>query len=221
MSNSPLEIRERIYFDNSATTKVAPEVVEAMLPFLTEEFGNASSLHIFGQRAKAALERSRLQVAALLGAEMSEIVFVSGGTEADNLAIRGIAAANSDKGRHIITSQFEHPAVGNTCAALEKQGWHITYLPVYENGLVRLEDLRAAIREETVLITIMHANNEVGTIQPIAEMGELIKQVRGKRKYPFFIQMRFRLWVKYPLMLKSLALICSPSLGIRFMLLKG
>jgi cysteine desulfurase len=177
---------KRIYLDNSATTQTAAEVMAAMLPYFGEQFGNASSIHSFGQQAKAAIDRARRQVATLLNAEINEIVFVSGGTEADNLAIRGIAAGYRDKGNHIITSQFEHPAVINTCAALEKQGWRVTYLPVYENGLVRIEDLRAALTDETLLITIMHANNEVGTLQPIAEIGQLVKELRAQRKYLFF-----------------------------------
>jgi cysteine desulfurase len=176
----------RIYLDNSATTKIAPEVLEAMLPFLTEEFGNASSLHSFGQQAKAAVDSARRQVAALLTAEPNEIIFVSGGTEANNLAIRGIMQAYAGKGNHIITSQFEHPAVANTCAAMEKSGWRVSYLPVYQNGRVRLEDLRAAITDQTLLVSIMHANNEVGTLQPIAEIGQLIKQLRLQHKYLFF-----------------------------------
>jgi cysteine desulfurase len=183
---SVMKVRPRVYLDNSATTAVIPEVVEAMLPYLTEQYGNASSLHNFGQKAKAALDQARRQVAALLGAEASEIIFLSGGTEADNLAIRGVAGAYSSKGNHIITSQFEHPAVLNTCAALEKQGWKVTYLPVYDNGLVRVEDVRAAITEETVLVTIMQANNEVGTLQPIAEIGRLVKELRTTRKHLFF-----------------------------------
>src|SRR5437899_8759632 len=142
--SSGLRVRQRIYLDNSATTQVVPEVLEAMLPFFSEQFGNASSIHSFGQQAKAAMDQARRQIAALIGAEPNEIILLSGGTEADNLAIRGIASSYGDKGHHIITSQFEHPAVLNTCTALEKQGWRVTYLPVYENGLVRIEDLRAA-----------------------------------------------------------------------------
>lgn len=178
---------KRIYFDNSATTCVIPEVLEAMLPYFTEHYGNASSVHNFGQKARAAVEVARRNLAALIGADPSEVIFLSGGTEANNLALRGIAQAQADKGRHIITSQFEHPAVLSTCAALERQGWRITYLPVYDNGLVRLEDVRAAITDETVLISIMHANNEVGTIQPIAEIGRMLKEeFRPRRRNIFF-----------------------------------
>lgn len=184
MENSPLSTR--IYLDNSATTCVAPEVIAAMLPYFEQDFGNASSIHSFGQSAKAAIDKARRQVASLIKAEANEIVFVSGGTEADNLAIRGIAEMHRDKGRHIITSQFEHPAVRNTCAFLEKQGWRVTYLPVYDNGLVHLDDLRAALSPETVLVTIMHANNEVGTIQPLAEIGALVKEWRLQHKHIYF-----------------------------------
>lgn len=181
-----LNNKKRIYFDNSATTAVASEVVEAMGSYFTDFFGNASSVHSFGQQAKAAMDKARRQVAALIGAEFNEIVFLSGGTEANNLAIRGITQAYQDKGRHIITSQFEHPAVLNTCASLEKQGWQVTYLPVYENGIVRLEDVKAAMTDQTLLVTLMHANNEIGTIQPIAEIAKFIKEdIRPKRKNIF------------------------------------
>jgi cysteine desulfurase len=169
---------KRIYFDNSATTRVDDEVVQAMLPYLTENYGNASSTHQWGQRARQAVEEARHEVAMLIKAQPAEITFLSGGTEADNLAIKGIAQAHLEKGRHIITSQFEHPAVLTTCAHLEKEGWRVTYLPVYREGIVRVEDLRAAMSEETVLITIMHANNEIGTIQPIKEIGALVKARR-------------------------------------------
>lgn len=178
---------KRIYFDNSATTCVIPEVLEAMLPYFTEHYGNASSVHSFGQKARAAVETARRKLATLIGADPSEIIFLSGGTEANNLALRGIAQAQAEKGRHIITSQFEHPAVLSTCAALEKQGWRITYLPVYNEGLVRVEDVRAAITDETVLISIMHANNEIGTVQPIAEIGQMLREeFRPHRRNIFF-----------------------------------
>ncbi|KAF0247351.1 MAG: cysteine desulfurase [bacterium] len=176
----------RVYLDNSASTKLAPEVLAAMLPYFTEQFGNASSIHSFGQQAKGAMDEARRQVATLIGADFNEIVFVSGGTEADNLAIRGIAENYRSKGNHIITSQFEHPAVRNTCVSLEKQGFRVTYLPVYENGRVRIEDVKSAIAKDTILISIMHANNEVGTIQPIREIGELVKEIRLERKHLFF-----------------------------------
>ena len=169
---------KKIYLDNSASTRVDDEVVNAMLPYFTEEFGNASSTHQFGQQAKQAIETARGQVAALLTASPTEITFLSGGTESDNLAIKGIAEAHSDKGKHIITSQIEHPAVLASCAHLEQQGWRVTYLPVYREGVVRIEDVRAALADETVLITVMHVNNELGTIQPLSEIGALVKERR-------------------------------------------
>lgn len=173
----------RVYLDNSATTPVDSRVVEAMLPYLTEKYGNASSVHSFGQEARAAVDRARREVAALIGARPAEIVFLSGGTEANNLAVRGLAEAASDWGRHIITSQIEHPSVRGLCDALEKRGWGVTRLPVYDDGIVRLEDVRAALRPDTVLITVMLANNEIGTIQPIAEIGALVQEERlaGRR----------------------------------------
>jgi cysteine desulfurase len=153
-----------------------PEVGTAMMPVFTEHFGNASSIHWYGQYAKALMDDARQQVAKLLNGEVSEIVFVSGGTEADNLAIRGIAESLSSKGRHIITSKIEHHAVLHTCSDLEKQGYAVTWLPVSENGLVEPEDVVKAIRPDTILISIMHANNEIGTIQPIAEIGAIAEQ---------------------------------------------
>lgn len=171
---------KRVYMDCSATTPVDPRVVERMLPYLTEKFGNASSVHFFGQEARAALDLARRQVAELIGARENEIVFLSGGTEADNLAIRGVAEMNEARGRHIIASAIEHSAVRETCDALERRGWEITRLPVYENGIVRIEDVRAAIRPDTVLITVMLANNEIGTIQPVAEIGALVAEERAK-----------------------------------------
>jgi cysteine desulfurase len=169
---------KRIYLDNSATTRVDEEVAQAMLPYFTEIYGNASSTHQWGQQARQAIEDARQQVALLLNADKTEITFLSGGTEADNLAIKGIAGAHKDKGRHIITSQIEHPAVLSACAHLEKAGWRVTYLPVYREGIVRIEDAREAITDQTVLITIMHANNEIGAIQPIREIGALVKERR-------------------------------------------
>lgn len=169
---------KKIYLDNSASTRVDDEVVQAMLPYFTEEFGNASSTHQFGQQAKQAIENARQQVAVMLNASPTEITFLSGGTESDNLAIKGIADAHQEKGKHIITSQIEHPAVLASCAHLEQQGWRVTYLPVYREGVVRLEDVRSSLTDETVLITIMHANNEIGTIQPLQEIGALVKERR-------------------------------------------
>jgi len=161
----------RIYLDSNATTPVRPEVVAAMLPSFTEDFGNPSSIHWFGQHAKALLDEARVHVARLISSETSEIIFVSGGTEADNLAIRGIAESQKSKGRHIITSKIEHHAVLHTCKDLEKQGFEVTWLEVSSDGLVDPEDVRRAIRPDTILISIMHANNEIGTIQPIEEIG--------------------------------------------------
>ncbi|MDM7921818.1 MAG: cysteine desulfurase family protein [Pyrinomonadaceae bacterium] len=172
----------RIYLDNSATTPVAPEVLEVMMPFLTEDFGNASSIHYYGQRTRAAVDRARHQVAGLVNSRPNEIVFTSGGTEANNLAVRGLIEqllrARPDERPHIITSAIEHPAVANVCEDLEKDGVEVTYLPVYEDGLVRIEDVAAAIRENTALITVMFANNEIGTLQPAAEIGKLVRELR-------------------------------------------
>ncbi len=162
-----------IYFDHNATTPVDPAVREAMLPYLSEAFGNASSIHSFGQQARAAVERARQSVAALLGAHPAEIVFTSGGTEADNLAIFGIVHAASGARKHVITTQIEHHAVLNTCQALQAQGVAVTFLPVSGDGRVDPDDVRRALRPETVLITVMHANNELGTVQPIAEIARL------------------------------------------------
>ena len=159
--------------DHSATTPVAAEVLEAMLPYFSHRFGNASSLHGFGREAKEALEESRQRVARLLNAHPGEIVFTSGGTESDNLALRGIAYKNRKSGRHIITSQIEHPAILETCHSLEREGFSVTYLPVNREGLIELSELERAIRPDTILISIMHANNEVGTIQPLEEVGRL------------------------------------------------
>ena len=164
---------KRIYMDHSATTPVAPEVLEAMLPYFSERFGNASSLHSFGLEAKEALEASREKVAVLLGAKPEEIIFTSGGTESDNLALKGIAYRNQAKGKHILTTSIEHPAVLETCRKLQKEGFEVTYLPVTGDGLVDPAVLESAIRPDTILISVMHANNEVGTIQPLQEIGRL------------------------------------------------
>ncbi len=177
---------KRIYLDNSATTQVDREVAQAMMPHFTEIYGNASSTHQWGQHARQAVEDARQQVALLLNADKTEITFLSGGTEADNLAIKGIAEAHQEKGRHIITSQFEHPAVLAACAHLEKAGWRVTYLPVYREGVVRIDDVREAITGETVLVTVMHANNEIGTIQPLKEIAALIKERRqAGQRHPY------------------------------------
>ncbi|HYP49401.1 MAG TPA: cysteine desulfurase family protein [Pyrinomonadaceae bacterium] len=169
----------RVYLDHSATTPVDRRVVEAMLPFLTEKFGNASSIHFFGQEARAAVDKARHEVAALIKARPKEIVFTSGGTEANNLAIQGLCEMNEPHGKHIITSQIEHSAVTEVCDAMEKRGWEVTRLPVYEDGIIRIEDLKNAIRSDTILITVMAANNEIGTLQPIAEIGKIVKNERA------------------------------------------
>jgi cysteine desulfurase len=167
-----------IYVDHSATTPLASEVLQAMLPYFSDKFGNASSLHSFGREAKEALEESRGKVAALLGADPEEIIFTSGGTESDNLALKGIAYRSREKGQgnHIITTAIEHPAILETCRKLENQGFSITYLPVTREGLVDLEILESAIRKETILISVMHANNEIGTIQPLEDIGKIAKE---------------------------------------------
>jgi cysteine desulfurase len=169
---------KKIYLDNSASTRVDDEVVRAMTPYFTEVYGNPSSTHQYGQLAKHAIEEARAQVALLLNADKTEITFLSGGTESDNLAIKGVAEAYREKGRHIITSRIEHPAVLATCSRLEKDGWRVTYLPVYREGVVRIEDVRQALTGETTLVTIMHANNEIGAIQPLKEIAGLIKERR-------------------------------------------
>ena len=170
----------KVYLDHSATTPADPRVVEAMLPYLTEKFGNASSVHFFGQEARAAVDRARREVAALIGARANEIVFVSGGTEANNLAIRGITDASSSNKGHVITSAIEHSSVRGISEVLEKDGWQITRLPAHEDGIVRLEDVHAALRPDTLLISVMLANNEIGTIQPIAEIGALVREERAR-----------------------------------------
>ncbi len=151
-----------------------------MLPYLTEKFGNASSVHGLGQEARAAVDRARREVATLIAARANEIVFVSGGTEANNLAIRGVCEATAGQGRHIITSAIEHSSVRGICEALEKRGWEVTRLPVYENGILKVEDLQAALRPDTVLISVMLANNEIGTLQPIEEIGTLVRAERER-----------------------------------------
>ncbi|PYU57212.1 MAG: cysteine desulfurase NifS [Acidobacteria bacterium] len=182
----------RVYLDFNATTPVEPEVLDAMLPFFSTEFGNAASIHTFGQKSRAAVETAREKVAALIGARPQEIVFTSGGTESDNHAIFGVvlqpllqarsevegsvahgAVRSGEIGRHIITTAIEHEAVLNACQALEKEGVAVTYLPTDHEGQIDLEELRRAIRPETILITVMHANNELGTIQPLEEIGRL------------------------------------------------
>ena len=166
---------ERIYMDNAATTAIAPEALAAMLPCFGQVYGNASSIHSFGREARKRLEDARRRVAACLEAKPNEIYFTSGGTESDNWAIKGAAFANREKGNHIITSAIEHHAVLHTCQWLEKQGFEVTYLPVDEYGLVNPADVEAAITDRTILISVMAANNEIGTLEPIAEIGRIAK----------------------------------------------
>ncbi len=164
-------MQQPVYLDYNATTPVDPEVLDEMLPFLKDWHGNPFSSYALGQKSKAAVEKARKQVAELINAEQEEIVFTSGGTESDNFAILGVAMANQDKGKHIITSAIEHSAVINTCKHLASLGWEITYVPVDSKGLIDPKEVEKSIREDTVLISIMHANNEVGSIQPIDEIG--------------------------------------------------
>lgn len=167
---------KRIYLDHAATTPVDPAVVETMLPFFTEYFGNPSSVYTEGRGVKKSIEAARLQIAKAINADPREIYFTGSGSEADNWAIKGIAMKNQAKGKHIITSTIEHHAVLHTCEYLEKQGFEVTYLPVNEYGLISLDDLRNAIRTDTILVTIMFANNEIGTVEPIKEIGEIVKE---------------------------------------------
>lgn len=165
-----------IYLDNAATTKTAPEVVEAMLPYFTEHFGNASSIYALGSASKKAVNAARRTIAESIGAKMEEIYFTAGGSESDNWALKAVAEAYEGKGRHIITSKIEHHAVLHTCEYLQKNGFEVTYLDVDETGLISVEALKAAIRPDTILISIMFANNEIGTIEPIAEIGAIAKK---------------------------------------------
>lgn len=178
---------KRIYMDHAATTPVRPEVWEAMLPYFSTEFGNPSSVYSWGRSARKALDSARDKVAALLGASASEIVFTSGGSEGANLAIKGVAWADQNKGKHIITSAIEHHAVLDTVLWLETQGFEVTILPVDEYGLVDPAQVEAALRPDTILVSIMHANNEVGTIQPISEIGALVR-ARGVRFHTDAVQ---------------------------------
>jgi len=178
MGNPSNKTGRRVYLDHSATTPIDKRVVEAMLPYLTEKFGNASSVHMFGQEVRAAVDRARREVASLIGARANEIVFVSGGTEANNLAIRGLCETHDSSNGHLITSAIEHPSVRGICEFLEKQGWEVTRLPVYDDGIVRVADVQAALRPTTVLVSVMFANNEIGTIQPVSEIGALVREAR-------------------------------------------
>ena len=198
----------RVYLDNSATTPIDKEVFEAMIPFLTDKFGNASSIHFFGQEARSAVDKARHTVAELINARPNEIVFTSGGTESNNLAIRGLIEANDKYGRHIITSDIEHSAVKEVCEDLAKRSYEVTYLPVYEDGIVKIEDVKNAIREDTILITIMTANNEIGTIQPVEEIGKLVRELKESGKKSGFTPTRCKQSAKFRLMSKKSAVIC-------------
>ncbi len=171
-----IKMKKMIYLDNAATTKTAPEVVEAMLPYFTEFYGNASSVYGFAGNSKEAMNHARETIANSLGAKENEIYFTAGGSEADNWALKATAEAYKTKGNHIITSKIEHHAILHTCQWLEKNGFEVTYLDVDENGVVKLEELKKAIRPETILISIMFANNEIGTIEPIKEIGAIAKE---------------------------------------------
>ena len=165
-----------MYLDNSATTQVSEEVFNEMKPYFREEFGNPSTLYKYGRESKKALDQARQRVADAINAKPEEIIFTSGGSESDNLAIKGIAFKLAKKGKHIITTEIEHPAVKETLYFLESLDFKVTYLPVYENGIIRIDDLKEAITDETILITVMHANNEIGTIQPIEEIGKIARE---------------------------------------------
>jgi cysteine desulfurase len=166
---------ERIYLDHAATSPMHPKVIEKMMEVMNSTFGNASSIHSFGREARHQIDIARDTLAQSIGAKEQEIIITSGGTEADNMALFGVAEGYRDKGKHIITTQIEHHAVLHACQKLEKMGYEVTYLPVDETGLISLEDFRSALRDDTILVSIMYGNNEVGTIQPISEIGEVLK----------------------------------------------
>jgi len=161
------------YFDNSATTQIKEEVLQAMFPYFSSQYGNPSSIYSIGRNAKRAIEEARRKVASLINCKPEEIIFTSCGSESDNTALKGIAYANKNRGNHIITSKIEHPAILNSCKNLEKQGFEVTYIDVDKNGFVNLGSLKNAIKENTILISIMFANNEIGTIQPIQEIANI------------------------------------------------
>lgn len=165
-----------VYLDNAATTRVIPEVLEAMTPYFSEYFGNPSSIYSFAGKGKAAMEQARTKIAEILGARAEEIYFTGGGSESDNWALKATAEAYASKGKHIITSTIEHHAILHTCQYLEKQGFEVTYVNVDENGIIRLDELEAAIRPDTILISVMAANNEIGSIQPLKEIGEIARK---------------------------------------------
>ncbi|MEI8123583.1 MAG: cysteine desulfurase family protein [bacterium] len=175
---------KRIYLDNASTTPIDPKVLGVMLPYLTDKYGNPSSIHYEGRVAKKAIEESRERIAKIVGIKKDGIIFTSGGTESDNLAVLGIARANKEKGKHIIVSAIEHKAVLDSCKKLEKEGFEITYLNVDKNGIVSLESLKKSISRDTILVSIMYANNEIGTIQPIKEIAKIIKE--SKISNPIF-----------------------------------
>ena len=168
----------RVYLDNNATTKMDNEVFEAIVPYLTEYYGNASSLHLFGKETNKAMNESRETIAKYLGCEPNEIIFTASGSESDNLAIRGIARAYKNRGKHIITSPIEHPAIKNTLKDLQDEGYEVTTLHVNKDGVIDVEELKKAIKDDTILITVMHANNETGAFQPIEEIGKIAKENR-------------------------------------------
>jgi cysteine desulfurase len=167
---------KRIYLDHAATTPTHPEVVQSMLPFFSESFGNPSSIHFFGQESRAAVDEARGMIAALIGAQSEEIIFTSGGTEADNLALKGVALANRQRGNHIITTAIEHHAVLRSCSSLEELGFLVSHLPVDSYGLVDPDEVKKAIRPGTILVSIMHANNEVGTVQPVPDIATITRE---------------------------------------------
>ena len=165
-----------LYFDNSATTRIRSKVLDAMMPYLTREYGNASSLYSIGRRSKRAIDNARRQVSELIKCNPNEIYFTGGGSESDNMALKGYAYANEKKGNHIITSKIEHPAILETCQNLERKGFEITYINVDENGSIKIDELENAIKPATILISIMYANNEIGTIQPINKISQIAKK---------------------------------------------
>ena len=165
-----------LYFDNSATTRIRSDVLDAMMPYLTREYGNASSLYSIGRRSKRAIDNARRQVSELIKCNPNEIYFTGGGSESDNMALKGYAYANKKKGNHIITSKIEHPAILETCQNLERKGFEITYINVDENGSIKIDELENAIKPATILISIMYANNEIGTIQPINKISQIAKK---------------------------------------------
>ena len=169
-------MKEIIYLDHAATTRVSDTVLDEMMPYFTRYYGNASNIYSLSLESKNAIELSRQRVARAINARPNEIYFVSGGSEADNLAIKGFARANKRRGNHIITSKIEHKAVLNSCKALEREGFEVTYLDVAQNGMIRIEDLKRAIRRNTILISIMYANNEIGTVQPIDQIGMIARK---------------------------------------------